>query len=137
MIALLGDAEFDEGNVFEALLESWKHDIRDRLVDHRLQPPESRRRSSPIGCSSGWTSIFRDMEWDVVTLKYGRLLEQAFTRRGGDALRDWIDACPNAALFGAGARRRRAGGRGCAAISATPRASASCSMSTTTSGCTR
>ena len=27
MIALLGDAEFDEGNVFEALLESWKHQV--------------------------------------------------------------------------------------------------------------
>src|SRR5436309_7004291 len=29
MIALLGDAEFDEGNVFEALLEGWKHDVHD------------------------------------------------------------------------------------------------------------
>src|SRR2546422_4114857 len=28
MVALLGDAEFDEGNVFEALLEGWKHDVR-------------------------------------------------------------------------------------------------------------
>src|SRR3970040_1017668 len=28
MVALLGDAEFDEGNVFEAMLEGWKHDIR-------------------------------------------------------------------------------------------------------------
>ena len=54
--------------------------------------------------------MFRDMEWDVVTLKYGRLLEQAFARRGGDALRDWIDACPNVDYSGARARgRRRAG----------------------------
>ncbi len=28
MIALVGDAELDEGNVFEALLEGWKHDVR-------------------------------------------------------------------------------------------------------------
>src|SRR5206468_10077768 len=28
MIALAGDAELDEGNVFEALLEGWKHDVR-------------------------------------------------------------------------------------------------------------
>src|SRR6202008_4682564 len=28
MIALAGDAELDEGNIFEALLEGWKHDAR-------------------------------------------------------------------------------------------------------------
>ena len=28
MVALMGDAELDEGNVFEALLEGWKHDVR-------------------------------------------------------------------------------------------------------------
>src|SRR5512139_820379 len=28
MVAVLGDAEFDEGNVFEAMLEGWKHDVR-------------------------------------------------------------------------------------------------------------
>jgi hypothetical protein len=28
MIALAGDAELDEGNIFEALLEGWKHDVR-------------------------------------------------------------------------------------------------------------
>src|SRR5262249_40233539 len=39
--------------------------------------------------------VFRGMDWRVVALKYGRLLEAAFARRGGDALRDWIDACPN------------------------------------------
>src|SRR5262245_54898004 len=28
MIALIGDAEMDEGNIFEALLEGWKHGLR-------------------------------------------------------------------------------------------------------------
>src|ERR1700730_4548153 len=28
MIALVGDAEMDEGNIFEALLEGWKHGVR-------------------------------------------------------------------------------------------------------------
>ena len=28
MIAIAGDAEFDEGNLFEALVEGWKHDVR-------------------------------------------------------------------------------------------------------------
>jgi pyruvate dehydrogenase E1 component len=35
------------------------------------------------------------MGWQVVTLKYGRELEAVFRRRGGDALREWIDRCPN------------------------------------------
>ena len=35
------------------------------------------------------------MEWRVVTLKYGQRLDAAFRRRGGDALRAWIDDCPN------------------------------------------
>jgi pyruvate dehydrogenase E1 component len=35
------------------------------------------------------------MGWNVVTLKYGKLLERAFERRGGDALRSWIDDCSN------------------------------------------
>ncbi len=39
--------------------------------------------------------IFRDMEWRVVTLKFGRLLEAAFERPGGNALRHWIEACQN------------------------------------------
>lgn len=28
MVALVGDAELDEGNVFEAIFEGWKHDVR-------------------------------------------------------------------------------------------------------------
>jgi pyruvate dehydrogenase E1 component len=94
MVAVLGDAEFDEGNVFEALLEGWKHDIRNVwwVIDYNRQSLDaivSDRLFQRVD------SVFRDMEWRVVTLKYGRLLERAFTERGGDALRSWIDACPN------------------------------------------
>jgi pyruvate dehydrogenase E1 component len=35
------------------------------------------------------------MGWNVVTLKYGRKLEAAFARPGGETLRSWIDDCPN------------------------------------------
>jgi len=95
MVALLGDAEFDEGNVFEAMLEGWKHDIRNVwwIVDYNRQSLDA---IAPDRLFHRMDSIFRDMEWDVVTLKYGRLLEDAFLQRGGGALRDWIDACPNA-----------------------------------------
>lgn len=117
MVALLGDAEFDEGNVFEALFEGWKHDIRNVwwIVDYNRQSLDA---VAPDRLFERMDSIFRNMEWDVVTLKYGRLMEQAFGRRGGDALRDWIDACPNAKYSalayrgGAGWRRQLLEDRG-------------------------
>jgi pyruvate dehydrogenase E1 component len=95
MIALLGDAEFDEGNVFEALLEGWKHDIRKVwwIIDYNRQSLDAIVTDRLF---QRMDSIFQAMEWDVVTLKYGRRLERWFQRRGGDALRDWIDRCPNA-----------------------------------------
>src|SRR5258705_8163535 len=35
MVALIGDAETDEGNIFEALLECWKHGLRNtRWISH-------------------------------------------------------------------------------------------------------
>ena len=38
MVGLMGDAELDEGNVFEALLEGWKHDVRNLwwLIDYGM-----------------------------------------------------------------------------------------------------
>src|SRR3546814_1422061 len=35
------------------------------------------------------------MGWEVVTIKYGHLLETAFKEPGGERLRGWIDSCPN------------------------------------------
>jgi pyruvate dehydrogenase E1 component len=35
------------------------------------------------------------MGWNCVTIKYGRMLQAAFERDGGEALRAWIDDCPN------------------------------------------
>src|SRR5580658_8854644 len=39
MVAVVGDAELDEGNVFEALLEGWKHDVRNLwwVIDYNRQ----------------------------------------------------------------------------------------------------
>ncbi|HKT78982.1 MAG TPA: 1-deoxy-D-xylulose-5-phosphate synthase N-terminal domain-containing protein [Vicinamibacterales bacterium] len=94
MIAVAGDAEFDEGNIFEALLESMKHDVRSVwwIIDYNRQSLDAVIADRFF---HRLDHTFRGMDWRVVTLKYGRLLERAFTRRGGDALRDWIDRCPN------------------------------------------
>jgi pyruvate dehydrogenase E1 component len=56
--------------------------------------------------------LFRDMGWNVVTIKYGRKLQAAFARPGGETLRMWIDDCPNslysALTFQGGAAWRQA-----------------------------
>ncbi len=39
--------------------------------------------------------MFRNFGWDVVIVKYGRLMQAAFAEPGGEALRRWIDTCPN------------------------------------------
>jgi pyruvate dehydrogenase E1 component len=94
MVALLGDAELDEGNVFEALFEGWKHDVRNLwwVIDYNRQSLDSvvsERLFDPI------EGMFRSMGWRVVTLKYGKRLERAFAEPGGERLREWIDTCPN------------------------------------------
>ncbi|WP_456318777.1 1-deoxy-D-xylulose-5-phosphate synthase N-terminal domain-containing protein [Belnapia arida] len=93
-IAIVGDAELDEGNIYEALLEGWKHDVRNVwwVIDYNRQSLDSVVQDRLFGRIEG---LFRDMGWNVVTLKYGRKLEAAFAREGGESLRRWIDDCPN------------------------------------------
>ena len=94
MIALVGDAELDEGNIYEALLEGAKHGLRNCwwIVDYN-------RQSLDGVVSEGLNARFRDIfiacGWEVVELKYGRLMQEAFARPGGERLRAWIDACDN------------------------------------------
>src|SRR3984893_4751629 len=94
MIALAGDAELDEGNIFEALLEGWKHDVRNLwwVIDYNRQSLDAVVSDRLFGRID---AMFEMMGWRVVTLKYGRLLEAAFARPDGYHLREWIDACPN------------------------------------------
>jgi pyruvate dehydrogenase E1 component len=93
-IAIAGDAELDEGNIYEALLEGWKHDVRDVwwIIDYNRQSLDSVVPDRLFGRIEG---LFRDMGWNVVTIKYGRKLAAAFAREDGEALRAWIDDCPN------------------------------------------
>ena len=93
-IAVAGDAELDEGNIYEALLEGWKHDVRNVwwVIDYNRQSLDSVVQDRLFGRIEG---LFRDMGWNVVTMKFGRKLEAAFARPGGEKLRAWIDDCPN------------------------------------------
>jgi pyruvate dehydrogenase E1 component len=94
MVAIVGDAEFDEGNVFEAMLEGWKHDVRNLwwVIDYNRQSLDSVVSDQLFQAIEG---AFAGTGWRVVTLKYGKLLQAAFAGPGGEALQRWIDACPN------------------------------------------
>src|SRR5580692_7429398 len=94
MVALVGDAELDEGNIFEALLEGWKHDVRNLwwVIDYNRQSLDAVVSDRLFGRID---ALFELVGWRVVTLKYGRKLEAAFARPDGAHLREWIDACPN------------------------------------------
>jgi pyruvate dehydrogenase E1 component len=110
MIALVGDAELDEGNIFEAMLEGWKQGLRNCwwVIDYNRQSLDAVVRE---GLWSRYEALFRAFGWDVVILKYGSLLERAFREPGGGALRQWIDSCPNqlysALVFQGGAAWRK------------------------------
>ena len=95
MIALVGDAEMDEGNIFEALLEGWKHGLRNTwwVVDYNRQSLDAVVRE---GLWEKFETMFRNFGWDVVIVKYGRLMREAFAEPGGEASKRWIDNCPNA-----------------------------------------
>ncbi|MEN0076040.1 MAG: 1-deoxy-D-xylulose-5-phosphate synthase N-terminal domain-containing protein, partial [Paracraurococcus sp.] len=94
MVALIGDAEMDEGNIFEALLEGWKHGLRNCwwVVDYNRQSLDAVVRE---GLWSRLEATFRNFGWDVVVLRHGRLQQAAFAEPGGERLREWIEACPN------------------------------------------
>lgn len=94
MVALVGDAELDEGNVYEALQEGWKNGLRNCwwIIDYNRQSLDGVVHE---GLWSRVERIFEAFGWDVVRVKHGQLQRAAFEEPGGDALRHWIDDCPN------------------------------------------
>ena len=101
-IALIGDAELDEGNIWEAVADPatdglgnvmWVVDLNRQSLD----------RVVPGVRIAQWEQQFTAAGWHVVEAKYGAALQEAFARPSGGALRDWIDALPNEhyqSLFG-------------------------------------
>ena len=95
MIALMGDAELDEGNIWECLIEGYKHDLRNCwwIVDYNRQSLDSTTADRMF---RRFDDMFQTCGWRVVTLKHGRRQRAAFALPGGKTLEEWIEHCPNA-----------------------------------------
>ncbi|MDN5857157.1 MAG: pyruvate dehydrogenase [Pseudonocardia sp.] len=92
--SLVGDAELDEGAVWEAILDPMVAELGEVcwIVDLNRQ---SLDRVVPEIGATRLHGMFAAAGWQVLTVKYGRLLEKLFTLPGGTALRKRIDDMPN------------------------------------------
>jgi pyruvate dehydrogenase E1 component len=94
--ALVGDAELDEGNVWEAIADPATQGLANftMIVDLNRQ---SLDRVIPDIAAIRLKKFFEDSGWHVAEAKYGRRLTAAFAEPGGDALRAHIDSMSNEA----------------------------------------
>ena len=93
-IALVGDAELDEGAVWEAIADPSVAKLGEVLwvVDLNRQ---SLDRVVPDIAFGRWANMFEAAGWQTISVKYGSRLEALFERRGGPELRTRIDEMPN------------------------------------------
>ncbi len=101
-LALVGDAELDEGNIWEAIADPSTQGLGNftMVVDLNRQ---SLDRVIPDIAALRLKRFFGDAGWHVAEAKYGSRLTTAFAQSGGDALEAHIDEMPNEAyqaLFG-------------------------------------
>ena len=118
MIALVGDAELDEGNIFEAILEGWKQGLRNCwwIIDYNRQSLDAVIRE---GLWSRYEALFRAFGWDVVILKYGALLEAAFPSRAASCCANGSTSARTSSTPRWSSRAARRGASACSTISAT------------------
>ncbi|GAA1942599.1 transketolase-like TK C-terminal-containing protein [Microbacterium deminutum] len=92
--SLVGDAELDEGAVWEAVLDPSVTDLGELvwIVDFNRQ---SLDRVVPNISATRLQAMFAAAGWQVITLKYGRFLTALFDAPGGHHLKDRIDGMSN------------------------------------------
>lgn len=92
--SLVGDAELDEGAIWEAVLDPMTAELGEIvwIIDFNRQ---SLDRVLPTLGSERIEAIFAASGWQVLTIKYGAGLEVLFSRPGGDALRERINSMSN------------------------------------------
>jgi pyruvate dehydrogenase E1 component len=93
-ISLLGDAELDEGAIWEAVADPQVAHLGELLwvVDLNRQ---SLDRVVPDIQIARLQGMFEAAGWQVVTLKWGRLITELFERPGGSELRRRLEDMPN------------------------------------------
>src|SRR6185295_16214012 len=93
-VALVGDAELDEGAIWEALVDPTVARLGEVLwiIDLNRQ---SLDRVVPDMAAGRLRGMFEAAGWETITVKYGRRLRELFLREGGDALRERIDSMSN------------------------------------------
>src|ERR1044071_7868300 len=94
-VALIGDAELDEGNIYEAIIEGAKHDVRNLwwIVDYNRQSLDA---TSADRMFERFDEIFRSCGWRVIELRYGKKLQAALDKN--PKLKAWFESLPNAEL---------------------------------------
>ena len=92
--SLVGDAELDEGAVWEAILDPSVHELGEIvwIVDMNRQ---SLDRVVPNIAAGRLSTMFAAAGWQVIDVKFGALLDELFTRRGGAELQSRILDMPN------------------------------------------
>jgi len=93
-VALVGDAELDEGAIWEALVDPMVARLGEVLwiIDLNRQ---SLDRVVPDMAAGRLRGMFEAAGWETITVKYGRRLRELFLRDGGEALRERIDSMSN------------------------------------------
>jgi pyruvate dehydrogenase E1 component len=94
-VALIGDAELDEGNIYEAIIEGAKHDVRNLwwIVDYNRQSLDA---TSADRMFERFDEIFKSCGWRVVELRYGKRLQAALD--ANKPLKNWFEQLSNAEL---------------------------------------
>jgi pyruvate dehydrogenase E1 component len=94
-VALIGDAELDEGNIYEAIIEGAKHDVRNLwwIVDYNRQSLDA---TSSDRMFERFDEIFRSCGWRVVEMRYGKRLNAALAKNA--SLKAWFEKLSNAEL---------------------------------------
>ena len=101
-IALIGDAELDEGNIWEAVADPATDGVGNVMwvVDFNRQ---SLDRVIPGIRIAQWRAQFEAAGWHVAEVKYGSKLKKAFAQSDSDSFKQWFDDIPNEqyqSLFG-------------------------------------
>ena len=93
-IAIIGDAELDEGNIWEAIFNDWMAELGNNIwiVDLNRQ---SLDRVVPGIRAGTLKSMFDQWGWKVLEAKYGRRLQNLFAQKNGEQVRKRIDDMSN------------------------------------------